>query len=76
MSNLAAAIKRGGGIVKFSRDMNVTMQAIAGWKKRGHVPFERATDIEKRFGVPRESLVHPETAAAYLTPRQDGLDIL
>ena len=40
---LESAIKRAGGILAFARDLGVTHQAVSAWRKRGHVPFDRAT---------------------------------
>lgn len=66
VDNLKRAIRVGGGIVKFSRDMGVTHQAVNAWKKRGAVPFDRAAVIEMRYGVPRVSLIEPRLASAFL----------
>lgn len=76
MANLQTAIKRGGGIVKFSAALGVSLQAIAGWRRRKHVPFNRAATIERLYGVKRESLIAPEDAEAYLMPRDEGSDLL
>ena len=71
--SIESAIKRAGGIVAFARFHNVTHQAVSLWRKRGFMPFDRATDTEVGFGVPRETLVDERTAAAYLTPPSGGL---
>lgn len=64
---LDEAIKRGGGIVAFSRRMGVTHQAIYSWRKRGWVPLERALAIEAIFGISRERLIAPRLAWALAT---------
>lgn len=66
------------GIVAFSKSVNRTHQAVYQWRKNGHVPFVVATQIETLYGVPREKLIKPEEAAAYLTPSGgvDGSDLL
>lgn len=76
MANLETAIKRGGGLVKFASTMGISIQAIAGWRRRKFVPFNRAATVEKLFGVSRESLISPEDAEAFLMPREEGNDLL
>ena len=56
---LDLAIERGGGIVKFTKAMGVTHQAIYAWRKRGWVPPERAVVIEAIFGIDRSKLMNP-----------------
>jgi hypothetical protein len=46
IASLDKAIKRGGGIVAFSRRMGVTHQAVYRWRNRGWVPLERAITID------------------------------
>ena len=53
------AIARGGGIVKFSRALGVTHQAVYDWRKRGWVPLERAVVIASIFKIERDSLIDP-----------------
>lgn len=65
---LETAISRGGGIIKFAAAMGVKHQAVSMWRKKNCVPFVRAAKIEALYGVPREDLVDPEQAAAYLMP--------
>jgi transposase-like protein len=65
---LDEVIKRGGGIVAFSRRMGVTHQAIYRWKKRGWVPLERAVAIDATFNVERDRLIAPRLAWALATP--------
>lgn len=38
----------------------VTSQAVNQWVKQGYVPAERALEIERLFGVPREELLAPK----------------
>jgi DNA-binding transcriptional regulator YdaS (Cro superfamily) len=76
MEWLRVAVTRGGGIVKFAKALGISLQAVDGWKRRGHVPFDRAATIEQMFGVAREELVAPELARAYLTPRDIGSSLL
>ena len=73
--SLETAIKRGGGIVAFAKALGVTHQAVSAWRKRGHVPFDKATRIEVLFGVLREQLLSERNAAAYRTPSAAG-DVL
>jgi len=61
---LDLAIERGGGIVKFTKAMGVTHQAIYAWRKRGWVPPERAVVIESIFGIDRGLLMNPNLVRA------------
>lgn len=61
---LDLAIERGGGILKFCQRMNVTHQAVYGWRKRGWVPVERAVVLESIFGIDRNQLMNPDLVRA------------
>ena len=61
---LDEAVRRAGGIVKFSKAMGVTHQAVYHWRKRGWVPLERAIVIDTIFKVDRDSLINPQLAQA------------
>jgi transposase-like protein len=56
------AIKRGGGIVAFSKSMGVTHQAVYNWRNRGWAPLERAIAIESVFGINRYETMDPSVA--------------
>lgn len=73
---LEAAIKRGGGIITFSKSLFVTHQAVSAWRKRGHVPFDKAARIEVLYGVPRQTLVSQRIADAFLMPVSRDEDVL
>lgn len=73
---LETAIERGGGIVRFSKAINVSHQAVYHWKKRGWVPLDKALVIEKVFSVPREDMIEPGLRDAIATPYQPAADIL
>lgn len=73
---LEDAIVRGGGIVKFSKAMGVTLQAVTLWRRQRYVPLARAVEIERLFHIPREALVAGGVAAALATPRSPSSDIL
>jgi DNA-binding transcriptional regulator YiaG len=62
---LELAISRAGGIIAFSRALGVTHQAVSAWRKRCHVPPQRALAIEALFGVDRFSLIQPELSLAF-----------
>lgn len=70
------AIDRAGGIGPFKVALKVTHQAIYSWKKRGHVPVDKALQVEALFGTPREDIVHPDVALALRTPYQAAADVL
>lgn len=59
---LDEAIKRGGGIVAFSKSMGVSHQVVYQWKKRGYVPTERALIIERKFGLPHAQMIRSDLA--------------
>lgn len=65
------AIERGGGIVRFSKAMNTSHQAIYNWRKRGWVPPERAVVIESIFGIDRSQLMNPDLVRALNGPASD-----
>ena len=54
---LRAAINAGGGIVMFAKTLGVKHQAVYHWQNKGYVPFERAAEIERRWGIPHRLLV-------------------
>ena len=54
---LRAAINAGGGIVMFAKTLGVKHQAVHHWQNKGYVPFERAAEIERRWGIPHRLLV-------------------
>jgi transposase-like protein len=56
------AVRRGGGIVAFSRRMGVTHQAIYNWRNRGWAPLQRAIAIEAIFGINRYETMDPSAA--------------
>lgn len=61
---LREAIDAGGGIVKFADTLGVKHQAVYHWQKKGHMPFERAAEVERRWGIPHRLLVKPSVAQA------------
>lgn len=71
-----SAVKRAGGLNKFAAALGISNQAVTAWRRRGFVPFERATTVEYLYGVSRVAMMLPETAAAYLAPPHPSLDIL
>ena len=56
------AIEAAGSAAELARFLKVTHQAIYYWKVRGWVPPERALQIERKFGIPRVTLVSPRLA--------------
>ena len=64
LAALDEAVERAGGIVRFSRALGLTHQAVYDWRKRGWVPIARAIASEAIFGVPKEKLMEPSLAAA------------
>jgi hypothetical protein len=72
-AELRKTIDRAGGIVAFRSALGLTHQAVYYWFKIGHVPLERAVEIEARFGTPRASLVSDRVGALLNLPRTDDL---
>ena len=70
---LDLAIERAGGIVRFTKAMGVTHQAIYAWRKRGWVPPERAVAIEAVFGIERSQLMNPDLVRAVSAPASNLL---
>ena len=54
-----------GGVEKLGAVLGVTHQAVSAWRKRGHVPIQRAVHIEALYGIPATSLVRPEIAGIF-----------
>lgn len=73
---LETAISRGGGVVRFSKALGISTQAIYHWKRRGWVPVDKALIIEALFGVPREDTLEPSFVALMQTPSAPSADIL
>lgn len=70
------AISRAGGIVKFTKAMGVTHQAVYSWKRRGWAPADKALIMETLFAVPRQSLMEPSLAAVVAAPPSGTADLL
>lgn len=68
---LDLAIERAGGIIRFTKAMGVSHQAIYSWRKRGWVPPERALVIEAVFGIERSQLMNPDLVRAVSGPASD-----
>ena len=65
---LDLAIERAGGIMRFTKAMGISHQAIYGWRNRGWVPLERALAIEAIFGIDRKQLMNPDILRAVNAP--------
>lgn len=76
LASINEAIRRGGGIIAFSRKLGIAHQSVSYWRKQGHVPPDRALLVEQLFGVPRRSLVHPSVLRFLETPDAEGSSIL
>jgi len=61
---LRSAIDAGGGIVNFARTLGVRHQAVYHWQSKGYMPFERAAEVERRWGIPHRLLVKNSVAHA------------
>lgn len=61
---LRSAIDAGGGIVQFAKTLGVRHQAVYHWQRKGYMPFERAAEVERRWGIPHRLLVKPSVVSA------------
>ena len=68
------SVERAGGIVAFRKALSVTHQGVYYWIKVGHVPVDKALQIEALFGTPRADIVEPKVAAALAAP--SGADLV
>lgn len=50
-------------------ELGVSYQAVQQWVKQGYVPLSRVTEIEARYGVPRERLLHPRYLESMAAPQ-------
>jgi DNA-binding transcriptional regulator YdaS (Cro superfamily) len=62
-TGIELAVARAGGRRALAADLDVTEQAVGQWVMRGWVPPSRAPEIEKRYKVPRRSLLKPSLVA-------------
>jgi DNA-binding transcriptional regulator YdaS (Cro superfamily) len=56
---LDRAAEAAGSWGDLARKLGVSHQAMYAWRKRGHVPPNRALEIEVLYGVPARELVKP-----------------
>lgn len=76
VASLNTAIGRAGGILRFREAVGVTHQAVYLWKRRGHVPPDKALVIEKLFSIPRQDMMAPHIAEAFMAPPAAAADVL
>ncbi len=48
--------EKAGGRKALQASLGVSKQTISDWKRWGHVSAQRAADVEKLTGIPRERL--------------------
>jgi DNA-binding transcriptional regulator YdaS (Cro superfamily) len=58
------AVTAAGGQAALGDAIGVTQQSIGKWTKRGFTPTDRAIQIEKKFKIPRETLMNPAVVKA------------
>ena len=58
-TGIERAVQAAGSISALSRALKISHQVANRWHKRGHVPVERALEIEALYGVPARELVDP-----------------
>lgn len=76
LAAINTAIERGGGIVRFSKALGVTHQAVYFWKRKGYVPLDKAIGIECLVGTPREDLIDPKLLQLINAPNKAAEDLL
>lgn len=67
LTGIAEAIAQTGSMSNLAKELGVTYQAIQLWQRQGYVPIRRVTEMEARYGIARERLVHPRYLES-LTP--------
>ena len=60
------AIFTAGGQKHMAEQLGVTQQLVSQWLTRGYVSLTRVTEIESRYGVPRERLINPKYLRAFI----------
>lgn len=56
-------------MTQIAKDLGVSYQAVQQWVRQGYVPLGRVTEIEARYGVPRERLLHPRYLESMAQPQ-------
>lgn len=62
-SAVLKVIEAAGGWAPLYRELGVTHQALAGWRRQGWMPPKRAAQCEKLYGIPARELVSPKLRA-------------
>lgn len=62
------AIAAAGGLQSLAATLDISYQAVQGWKKKGRIPSERVLEVERATGgtITRHDLrpdLYPEEAA-------------
>lgn len=60
MSGIDKAVERAGSQTNLARILGVTQVAVSKWRASGHVPWRRAQQIERMFGIDKAELLPPE----------------
>ncbi len=70
-TGISLAVKILGGPAATARLMRpaLTPQAISNFVSRGYVPPERAVELERLAGIPRENLVKASLRTLIVAPR-------
>jgi DNA-binding transcriptional regulator YdaS (Cro superfamily) len=56
-SGVRKAVEKAGSQAGMARELGVSAQVVGVWLRNGHVPPQRAMEIENIWGVPRAELV-------------------
>tara|TARA_R110000868_G_scaffold304136_2_gene564640 strand:+ start:732 stop:986 length:255 start_codon:yes stop_codon:yes gene_type:complete len=75
-TGLERAIDAAGSAAELARYLKVTHQAIYYWKVRGWVPAERALQIERKYEIPRASLVSPRLRRVLAAATRDSDSVI
>lgn len=57
------AVEAAGGASLLAEKLKVSRQYVYLCLQKGYVPIKRAVQIEKLYGVPRQTLIDPDIAS-------------
>ena len=62
-TGIAEAVEKAGTQRALADKLGCTQQVVSEWVRRGHVPLDRADEIEAAYGIAKKRLLSPRLAA-------------